>query len=151
MGSLAGSPVFSEVAMQTTVRRTTVGAEILRWFLFSVVLGLVPLGLRWLLPTLFNRTEPLREVLSNGELLLVGVGLAAAALSDVLSARRGDTIAQLATFGGVLCLFIGAFGYGVISVAVGVDVGGVVTWSVVGFVACLAIGLAGVAIKEAAQ
>lgn len=134
--------------MQPSVRQTTVGAELFRWLLFSVLLSVLPLGLRWLLPTLFPGTHESRVLLGDGELLLVGVGLAAAALSDVLSARRADSFGQLVVFGGVVCLVIGAFGYGIITVTPNVDPHRVASWSMVAFAVSMLLGASGVAMKE---
>lgn len=136
---------------KTNTRHTSVHAELFRWFLFSVCMGLLPLLLRWLLPSLFGSLLPLREVFKDGELFLVGIGLAGAALSDVLAARRGDSIGQIVMFVGMAFLILSSGAYGSLYAGPAPNLDHVITWSVTAFGACVVVGAAGILFKEAAK
>lgn len=140
-----------KAAMKITTRQTSVSHEVYRWFLFTVCLGLVPLFLRWLLPTLFGPPLTFREVLSDGELLLIGAALAGAAVSDVLVGERGGPVRQTATFLAIICVLGSAVGYGAVKAGPQKNVLHVIIWSIVGFIASTIVGATGIVLKETAE
>jgi hypothetical protein len=74
------------------------GKEIIRWFIFSVCVGLVPLAINGVLALLTSRPLDIsvmwspRVLFGGGELLMLSVGLAAAAIGNVVATRGVSAI-----------------------------------------------------------
>lgn len=98
--------------MATQVSHVTIETKLLQWFLFSVCLGLSSIALKWLFLEVASPPARLGEILAEGELLIVGVAIAGAALSDIVVAQSRHVIRQFATFLCVVCLLGGSALYG---------------------------------------
>jgi hypothetical protein len=64
-------------------------AKLTRWTIFSVLLALVPLLVSALIRATRRQAADLDTILSNGELLLITVGLAGAAVGELIGSGRG--------------------------------------------------------------
>ena len=62
--------------------------KLTRWFIFSVLVSLVPLALAWLGMRLDRRPSDLTVIVGGGELLLVSSTIAAAAVGEVIAGGR---------------------------------------------------------------
>ncbi len=92
--------------MTHQVHHSTVFMKLIQWFLFAVVLGVSSIILRWALALFGDDDRPFRTLISDGELLIVSVALAGAALSDIASARSWDVVRQVSTFLCVMCIML---------------------------------------------
>lgn len=70
--------------------------SLLRWFLFSVLLALLPLGFAALAKNLDGELVSVFKLVSGGELLLVSVGITGAAVGDLLGRKRDNGNWELA-------------------------------------------------------
>jgi hypothetical protein len=76
--------------------------RLVRWFVFSVVIALLPLGFRYLLEATDGAPPTITRLLSQGELLLVSSAIAAAAVGELIGRGRRRPILQLFAGGGCI-------------------------------------------------
>jgi hypothetical protein len=138
--------------MQTTTVHTTVGTEIFRWLLFGVVLSLLPLASNKVVAWLVAKPLSVHDILKEGELLLIGTGLAGFALSDILASRRGGVLGQFAIWFSMAMIILASLAYGTVRAASGsLNEDAVVQYSTIMFGACILAGGAGVLMREVSK
>jgi hypothetical protein len=81
------------------------GEKLARWFIFGVVVALLPLGVKFVLALTDGPPPSLTRLLSRGELLLTAVAIAAAAVGELIGIRGRRVILNLLIGGaGVLTI-----------------------------------------------
>jgi hypothetical protein len=80
--------------------------RLLRWFLFSVLVSLVPLALTYLNLLLDGREAHLEMLLARGELLLVSATLGAAALGELFPGGRENAMGKLLASGASVLMIV---------------------------------------------
>ena len=78
--------------------------KVLQWIFFGVLIGITPLLVALLIGITKDSTTNLVDVLDNGELLLVTVGIAGAAVGDLLAGSHRFPELEIVSGGG--CIFI---------------------------------------------
>lgn len=76
--------------------------RVVRWFVFSVVLALLPLAFRFAWQSTSSNTPTVANILSQGELLLVSAAIAAAAVGELVARGRQSPIMQILACGGCI-------------------------------------------------
>ncbi len=121
--------------------------RLLRWMLFSVLVALIPLLLRWvaLLSQYMGVSNASTLVLARGELLLISTAIAADAIGDLVASSQRNRSAKILAAGFcVLSLLFSALWYATNSTII--DMGGstnariVAVGSVVVFVVTILAG-----------
>lgn len=94
----------------------TVRAEkLIRWFMFSVLVSLVPLALTYFSLWVDQREVTLEILVARGELLLISTTLGAAALGEFFPGNRENALEKLLSGGAlVLLMLISSFFFAVI-------------------------------------
>lgn len=92
--------------MTHQVHHATVSMKLVQWFLFAVVLGVSSIILKWALSFFGDNDVRFRELIADGELLVVAVAIAGAALSDIAAARSWVVLRQISTFLCVMCIML---------------------------------------------
>lgn len=80
--------------------------KLVRWWLFSVLVGLVPLITSYLALQLDPQPPPLYTLTARGELLLISVAIAAAAVGELLPGDHGKAVQKLLAGGGCVLLIL---------------------------------------------
>ena len=110
------------------------GAKILRWFIFTVRVSLVPFGVVALAKWADNAAFELSSLWPRGELLLVSTALAADAIGDLIPTGPSARSAKVATGGFCLLLILlTSLWYGLIQDHPGYNAGRVSEGSIVIF------------------
>lgn len=134
------------MSLQISQRR--IEFRLLQWFLFAVCLGISSIVLRWSLATVANKPISLEKLLADGELFIVAVALAGAALSDIVEARAHHAVRQSATFVAVVCVMLGGALYSLPQNGALVPAANVRTASIILFAAAALAGGSAVILKE---
>src|SRR5260221_13440790 len=104
--------------MAVLVQTQKLEVRLLQWLLFAVCLGVSSMILRWsFLAFVTHQSQKqaaFAEVLDDGELFVVAVAIAGAALSDIVAGKSHDSLRQVATFVAVLSVMFGAAFYAVV-------------------------------------
>jgi len=81
------------------------------WLIFTVVISLLPIGFHAL--QFINRAQSVQlyDVISNGELFIISVGMAATAIGEALSKRSGSSLVLFMVGICFILLIISAFLY----------------------------------------
>ena len=82
--------------------------RISRWFVFGVIIALVPLGFAYVNQRIDGRTPALAEVIGRGELLLVSTAIAAAAAGELIASGRDRAVRKLLSGGGCVAIVLAA-------------------------------------------
>lgn len=80
--------------------------RLVRWFLFSVLVSLIPLALTYVNLLLDGREAHLAMLLARGELLLVSATLGAAALGELFPSGREHAMAKLLASGASVLMIV---------------------------------------------
>lgn len=78
--------------------------KLLRWFIFSVLIALVPLAVSYLGLRLDQKEASLYLLTARGELLLISTTIASAAVGELIPAGRGKAIRKLVAGGSCMLL-----------------------------------------------
>lgn len=78
--------------------------KLLRWFIFSVLIALVPLAVSYLGLRLERQAASLYLLTARGELLLVSTTIASAAIGELIPAGRTKAIRKLIAGGSCMLL-----------------------------------------------
>ncbi|HEY0020637.1 MAG TPA: hypothetical protein VGC13_30340 [Longimicrobium sp.] len=78
---------------------TSRAEKLVRWFMFSVLVSLVPLALTYFSHRLDRRVVHLEMLVARGELLLICTTLGAAALGELFPSGRDNVIPKLLAAG----------------------------------------------------
>ena len=93
--------------------------QIIKWMIFSVLLAIVPLVTKWLFHLIAANPTTFDELISHGELLLIGTALAGTALGEVILSHKQPGILTLCCGGGcILILIMGSMLFAYVSGAV---------------------------------
>ena len=79
--------------------------KLTRWFIFSVLVSLVPLAISWLGMRLDRKPATLQVITARGELLLISTTIAAAAVGEVIAGGQ-DRATQKLLAGGSCMLAV---------------------------------------------
>ncbi len=85
---------------------TSRAEKLIRWFMFSVLVSLVPLGLTYFNLWMDGRDVHLEMLVARGELLLVCTTLGAAALGELFPGSRENAIEKLLVGGASILLIL---------------------------------------------
>lgn len=80
--------------------------KLVRWFMFSVLVSLVPLALTYFNLWVDRRDVHLEMVVARGELLLVSTTLGAAALGEFFPGTRHNALEKLLSGGALVLLML---------------------------------------------
>lgn len=80
--------------------------KLLRWFMFSVLVSLVPLGLTYFNLWLDHREGHVEVLVARGELLLICTTLGAGAIGELFPGSRDHGIAKLLMAGALILLIL---------------------------------------------
>jgi hypothetical protein len=83
--------------------------KLLRWFIFSVVISLLPLAFYYVRAMTDGKAVSLPELLARGELLLIAVALAADAIGDLLASKSAGMLKTIAGGGCVITVGFSSF------------------------------------------
>jgi hypothetical protein len=82
------------------------GAKLARWFVFSVLIALLPICFTYVYMLTDGKSPSLPDVLARGELLLISVALAADALGDLIASGPSNVGFKIAAGGGCLLTIV---------------------------------------------
>ncbi len=134
--------------MALPVARRSVWTRLLQWTLFAVLLGISSVVLKWAVTVIRGDAIQLDKLLGDGELFIVAVALAGAALSDIVEAKANHAIRQTAAFVAVICIMVGAALYAIPQYGPKPPERNVAVSSVVLFVSAVLAGATGVILKD---
>lgn len=80
--------------------------KLIRWWLFSVLVGLVPLVISYRGSLLDSNSLPLHMITSRGELLLISTAIASAAVGGLIPGGGGKAMQKLLAGGGCMLLVL---------------------------------------------
>jgi hypothetical protein len=80
--------------------------KLLRWFIFSVLIALVPLALSYLGLSLDRQEARLYLLTARGELLLISSTIASAAVGELIATGRDNALWKLLAGGACMLLLI---------------------------------------------
>lgn len=80
--------------------------KLVRWFMFSVLVSLVPLALTYFNLWLDHREGQFEVLVARGELLLICTTLGAAAIGELFPGNREHGLAKLLIAGGLILLIL---------------------------------------------
>lgn len=117
------------------------GEKLVRWFMFSVLISLVPLAVTHFNLRLDGRTVRPEMLVARGELLLICTTLGAAALGELFPGGGGHAMGKILGAGAsILIVVLSSFYYAVIQSRPSPDQGSILTISVSLFAAMLISG-----------
>jgi hypothetical protein len=89
--------------------------KLLRWFIFSVLIALVPLAVSYLGLRLDRQEPSLYLLTERGELLLISTAIASAAVGELIPAGRARAIRKLIAGGScILLIMLSSFAFAAI-------------------------------------
>lgn len=80
--------------------------KLVRWFMFSVLVSLVPLALTYFILWVDRREVHLEMLVARGELLLISTTLGAAALGELFPGTRENALEKLLSGGALVLLML---------------------------------------------
>ena len=80
--------------------------KLIKWFIFSVLLALLPLLTNYLLHKIAQTPITLEKLLSHGELFLIATALGATALGEIIASHKQRGILTTCSGGGCLLIVI---------------------------------------------
>jgi len=108
--------------------------KLLRWFIFSVAVAMIPLALTYFVLEIERQNPTLEDVLSNGELLLISTAIAAAAIGEVIGTTPKRAVLKiLATGVCTITAMLGSVFYTIIRTAAAPDPRPIMTVSLLVF------------------
>lgn len=112
--------------------------KLVHWFMFSVLISLVPLAMTYFSLRLDGKPVHLEMLLARGELLLICATLGAAPLGDLILAGRDHAIGKLVASGAlILVIMVSSFYFATIQSRATSNVSSIVTSSVALFAGML--------------
>jgi hypothetical protein len=85
--------------------------KLLRWIMFSIVLALLPLGMKYLSLVTRNHEFSLSNIVSHGELLLITITMCTTAIAELLCSGSGKKLPKLFVGSWTILILIVATGY----------------------------------------
>ena len=90
--------------------------KLLKWFIFGVLLALVPIASSWLYRLIFGGDSTLEALLSKGELLIITAGLCAAGVGSIIGTGNSYKNEKIISGGlSVVILLLSALVFAIVS------------------------------------
>ena len=80
--------------------------KLVRWFIFGVVIAIVPLAYSYLDLVMKRKTPTLTSIIGDGGLLLIISAICAGALGELIGSGRGATVFKIISSGGTVVILL---------------------------------------------